>query len=815
MSFYLVNAMPARAREMEDAQRKAMFARMRSGGGGGGGGGKSKGSTSGGTTAPSPSSTNVRPAPANQSVLAAAVSGFMEGLRGGASIAANTLSFGLSDKLGITQSSQYQGPEYSFSRAAATVSRESLLAAAGIGVASKLGAAWKGTSLARTAAGKHAGAIATVAGFGSQSVIDDYRMANPTINPYTDKALAMGSQLAGYVGSMGALKAVGQYGGALLKALPGGGGLSALGRAKQGLKMVDDRLGQAGTWINGKLNPTIAAGLKKAHAGYTKFSDFTGSSLKELGKAISAPKNLKTAQRFIDDAARMRAQASAIKSAAAGKKIQLQNIATSALNDAHKASLAGSPDAGRLYRKAADAFWAVDDAARQSAGSAARLNAVADKLITKGTALRADTISGLKKAGYVAGGFTAKEAYDQKQISKYQQQAAQAIRDGKPFSYPVDDPRGIVGTLLAGVVGTTGNPLEKQTRYGTAAYHAQVGAYRAGYDAIMDAKARGELSPAKAQQALEKLAASKPQNMAGKGLWTFAPAAAAYLNWQIGDAIKTGKRSSVERTSHAYDGDTIFTDKNPTKGVRMLDINAPELKATPKKPPEYLGDVAAARIQELIKPGQYVRVVSDSNPKAGGLDKHGRKLGVVETLPKPFDNLLRIPYVGKVIPAVDVNKKLIKEGLVDIHYRDLSGRTDKSDAYDAARAVAQARGTGIWSPEGRAALPWVGTEKTTDQRRADAFKRSTGRDLPEERIGPVSQALGLGLMTTGNSGIFGAMPRSGTALAQTYNAVLAALGTVQYNEQARRASKRRAKRPTGIKTDYDRRVEEAMSAIRN
>jgi len=210
-----------------------------------------------------------------------------------------------------------------------------------------------------------------------------------------------------------------------------------------------------------------------------------------------------------------------------------------------------------------------------------------------------------------------------------------------------------------------------------------------------------------------------------------------------------------------------------------------------------------------------VRVVSDSNPKAGGLDKHGRKLGVVETLPIPFDQLLRIPYLGKVIPAVDVNKKLIKEGLVDIHYRDLSGRTDRAEAYDQARAVARARGEGIWSAEARKALPWVGTEKTSAERRAEAFRRSTGRTLPEEQVGPWTQALGLGLMTTGNAGVFGAMPKSGSGLAQTYNAVLAALGAVQYNEQARRAAKRKAKRPSGIKTDYDRRVEEALRSMSN
>jgi len=798
--------------DSDDRQRRAMFARMRGGGGGSGGSrGTSGTQKAAATTSPAPK--RYEPGEKIPSFFEAAASGFLEGLTGGLSVTANTLTFGGTDALGLTDSSKYQDSDYDFSRTSATVGRESLLAAGGIGLASKLGAAWKGTALARSAAGKHAGAIASVAGFGSQSAIDDYRTANPTINPYADKALAMASQLAGYIGSMGVLKSAHQYGGALLNAIPTGSGISALGRAKNLLAGFDSGLGKAGTWINGKLNPTVAAGLKKAHAGYSKFADFTGSSLKELGKAISAPNNLAKAKRFSMDADAMRVQAKSIASLAKTKKTDLQNIATTALNDAHKASLTGSPDASRLYRKAADAFWAVDDAARQSAGSVKRLIAVADKLTTKSAALKADTITGIKKAAYVATGLTAKETYDQKQISKYQAQAAQAIKDGKSFTYPIDDPRGIVGTVLAGLVGTTGNPIEKQTRFGSAAYHAQVGAYRAGYEAIMDAQTRGEISPVKAQKALEKLAASKPANMAGKGLWTFAPAAAAYLNWQISDTIKTGKRSSIERNLDTHDADTIKTNKN---NVRFLDINAPEIVGSRGiTESEYLGDAAAARAKELIKPGQYVRLVSDSNPKAGGLDKHGRKLGVVETLPKPFDHLLRIPYLGKVIPAVDVNKKLIKEGLVDIHYRDLSGRTDRSDDYDKARAIAQARGTGIWSAEGREKLPWVGTEKTTDQRRAEAFKRGTGRDLPEEQIGAISQALGLGLMTTGNSSIFGAMPKSGTALAQTYNALLAALGTAQYNEQARRAYQRRAKKPSGIKTDYDRRVEAAMAALRN
>ncbi len=52
-----------------------------------------------------------------------------EGLQGGSSIVANTMTFGATDKLGVTQSDQYQGRAYDASRFAATVSREALLTA--------------------------------------------------------------------------------------------------------------------------------------------------------------------------------------------------------------------------------------------------------------------------------------------------------------------------------------------------------------------------------------------------------------------------------------------------------------------------------------------------------------------------------------------------------------------------------------------------------------------------------------------------------------------------------------------------------------
>jgi RHS repeat-associated protein len=104
-----------------------------------------------------------------QSVLAAAVSGFFEGLQGGASIATNTYSFGLSDKLGLTNSGQYQGREYDAARFTATVSREAVLAALTGGASAARGGACMLQNMGRLAplvqaiqASKHGPKIASL-----------------------------------------------------------------------------------------------------------------------------------------------------------------------------------------------------------------------------------------------------------------------------------------------------------------------------------------------------------------------------------------------------------------------------------------------------------------------------------------------------------------------------------------------------------------------------------------------------------------------------------------------------------------------------
>ena len=311
--------------------------------------------------------------------------------------------------------------------------------------------------------------------------------------------------------------------------------------------------------------------------------------------------------------------------------------------------------------------------------------------------------------------------------------------------------------------------------------------------------------------------------MAGKGLWQVAPAAAAFVNWKAGDALAAAKRSTIDvRPAGSYaDADTLNVGSGT---IRMSDMNAPEVahgagaNQIERRTGEYLGEEAAARIRQLVREGQYVRLVEDSNPKAGGTDKYGRQVRTVETLPKPFDQLLRVPYLGKVIPARDVNKTLIREGLADIHYRELSGRTDRAEAYDAAREAARAEGRGIWSQEAQRAYedyakanpsfkPWVGTEKTVAERQSAEYLKKTGRARPDAEWADLASAGGLGLMATGNSGLFGMLPKSGAIAAQTWNAALAALGALEYNERARRTIPRTTRQIRSVKTDYAREMD--------
>jgi endonuclease YncB( thermonuclease family) len=263
--------------------------------------------------------------------------------------------------------------------------------------------------------------------------------------------------------------------------------------------------------------------------------------------------------------------------------------------------------------------------------------------------------------------------------------------------------------------------------------------------------------------------------------------------------------------------DGKMTTIDPRGKIRSLDINTPELPQPwrGKPDPEYLGPEAAARLQSLAKPGQLSRIVKDSNAKAATVDKHGRQLAYPETLPRPFDQLYRLPYLGRAIAGIDLNKKMIREGYGDIAYRHLSGRTDRARAYDDAREKARAEGLGIWSPEGRAKLDWVGSEKTVQERSDEWFEKQTGHPRPDSRWDKYMTPGSIGLMAAGNVGIFRDLVKSGPGVAQLWNLGVAVGGALDYNERAARTAPKNAYQPRGIRTRYQQDVEALLESLRS
>lgn len=897
-----------------DEQRKAFFAKLNGGGGGSGGTGGRNGQRSTSSTAPDDiepivekpakvrkissgrsrsGSTTYKPTqqpasppklikPTLYQKLKAAQDGFIDGLKGGVETVWNTLSFGAYENLkkATTGHGIYSFGGQEASETAAKVGREALLQAAGIGVLGKLGAAYRATTtgmkLSTGASGVITPAAAAGLGFSASSKIDAYREDNPTLNPYADKALAMASTLASYVGGIGATKlAIGGTVAAFRK-IPAGKALSLADRISSLAERADDRLATAGGYLKKSLESlpggaTISKALGALHKAYSGFSGFTGSTLTDLnaipGGVSRARANLAKAARVAaqgaDEAAYLRAEASkaataasraaaaskamddklaaltkgsrispelrgdllktadaldkAAKTAKTGMKstaLQIRAIGyrqsayTGTVNDIVKDSLVKSSAAqqdraAQKFKEAVSLHKGANQAVEESSRKAA---AIASKA-------KSELYTALSKAAFVAAGIGAKEGYDQAKISGYQKQAEEAANLGQKFTLPTDKPRSTAGTLAAFAIGTTGNPVEKQFRAGIDRYHASQGLYRAQYFAIEDAVKSGRMSESEGEA--EKAKLFKPFQQEGKGLWSFAPASTVLASWKIGDMLDKARRSTVSKTTDVHDADTITTEAHP-ETIRFHDINAPEIDNPSRGTyAEYLGVEAADRMKELIKPGQYVRVVRDSYSKDSGhgpgKDKYGRTLARVETLPAPFDKLLTVPGVGKIIPAKDIGKKLVREGLADIHYRGLSGRTDTMQQYDKVRAAAQAAGEGIWSPKGRANLDWVGKEKTADEIIAKKFKDRTGKEMPPEKVGPVAQLLELGLLTTGNSGIGRSMKRTGDLIIQAYNAIVAGAGALEYNERASRTTPVKLGRNKSIRTEYDEATDRALS----
>jgi hypothetical protein len=314
-------------------------------------------------------------------------------------------------------------------------------------------------------------------------------------------------------------------------------------------------------------------------------------------------------------------QADDIERAAIEISDEMKDKAGRTLGKSHKGALAEWDSASRMYAEGAAKHAEARAGLAGSQRSAAQLRADAAKFTEQAAALRQEATSSAIKAALVAAGFGVKEAHEETTIDRYQRAMEEAWAQGEDYVLDPAQPRGPLATVGAALVGTLGNPVEKQTRYGQDTYAASVAAYRARYDAIGRAERTGEMSPGEAEAERLKLADTKPLNMAGKGAWTFAPASAAFLSWQAGN-VKDYFNHEVEvgTVQRVLDGDTI--ELAGGKLVRMLGVDTPE-SIHPDKPVEYLGPEASA-FQKKNLTGKTVRLVQSPGRGRGQVRPRSR-----------------------------------------------------------------------------------------------------------------------------------------------------------------------------------------------
>ena len=735
------------------------------------------------------------------------LSGAWEGTKEGATLVADDYTLGLIDPLheAAENLKSKGGWDIAFADKLGGLSSGLMHAAIGGAALNALGRAYGATKFSATVAGRLLIPGLAIGGFAGQSAIEDYRAANPTMSPTKHALLARAAQASGYIGSIALLSTALAYGKMLgrfikphtilnLKKAVAQKPLHSLSSyIRVGLRKSDRIIGALGRAIKDGASKTSTAilgksvggalntGANKLLAGWSKLADFTGSTFKELAAVPRALKSLKSAR-------------------------------------------AMTAESGMLSRKATGLLLRTFNTARPNI----HIQDIASKMMLKSAELgqragilRAEALGSLKKAAYVALGIAGIETRDALKIRAKAESIKEDIRAGRETPAPMDEERGPIGTAFAATVGSSGNPVERLFRPGLAAHHARLAAYKAGYEEINRVAKEDNWPAARREAALLEHSKSMPADMQGKALWQFAPAATTFINWKVGDLVRKAKLSTVAKVTRVVDGDTIIVDHlfpgqpEETRGeIRFQGIDTPET-VHPNKPIQYMGPEASKYTKEKLKGAPYVRIVADSHPKAYGVDKYGRMMGVVETLPRPFDKLLTIPRVGKYIPAMDLNEKLLRLGLADTAYRGLSGRTDRDAAYDAAREAAvrdAARGKtpSIFDAVGRELLPQqqyaLLSEKTYEQKADERFKELTGRDRPPERWGKFAQPAGVGLMASGNTGLWGQMPISGNTLVTLYNAALAVSGAFEYNERARRAIPYNLSTPTYL-SDYRRDME--------
>lgn len=642
----------------------------------------------------------------------------------------------------------------------------------------------------------------------SSGAVEKYRKANPDLSPEAQHYLGAVSTYLGYASAISGLMSFKR-------------GVQEITPEKvaKGVGWLPKKMGELLGWTGEKISSWTPDKIKAVVAPIGKISgriaDITGATMTDVA---NLGRNMSTLKR----AGEIQKQATAIEAIAGHLSSQQKARALSYLDEAYKRSSTGKSGAAALYQAARDAFHAAEKGSRTSKFAADKMRALGDRL-------EADARSGIHKAAFATAGTIAYETSQEHKINTKREAMRKVFDENDVWTEPAEPPMSMGRMIAAAVAGVHGNMAEKPiSRYGNVDHVASSAAWRAKHDMITSALNDGVITKEEAQKSYKALQDEEPFAMGGKAPWLTAPASAAAIVWKVGDQIDKARRSTTDRrpVGSYIDGDTIYGRdgveyRTPGNSPEVAHAQSNDPNHPERRTGEYLGPESAAFADKLIGEDRTYRVVEDSNPEAGGLDKYGRKVRSVETLPKPFDRMLEWPLVGRYIPASDFSTRMIRAGMADIDYRELTKyKGDNLKQHDEARLAAIADGIGIWSKPALDAYaeyartnanfkPWVGTEDTMYDRKVKREAKK-GFDIPKEPASDWGTWAGLGLMTSGQSGLFGAMGEGpGSAAAWPWNAGVSIAGLYDHTQKAIRspAPRKYSKQP-GVPSALDRRVAE-------
>jgi hypothetical protein len=501
--------------QMEDDQRKAAFAHMHGGGGGGwGGGGGSSGYSSGGSgnqvarvTSPSPSSKTTGDSIRDQWEKREAERRAQQS--GWENIAEDIRDFfgGFNDPLSVE--------DYSTLAAAMP----------GIGIAVPAGGKVVGAAgkLSPAMSNMLKSVLTALASGGAAYGIDKYRDLNPTIDPRVDHYLALGEDAAKTIAALAGISAAKRG----IAKIPG------IDKVGNFFGSVGDKMKALQDAALNKLPGAVRTPLSWLGKAYDTVAGFTGSEIKAIPEALSAPSRL----RYAKDLAERSAQYSSREAQALGEVDSFKIIGAASRDNPTKA-----------------AKYLAEVPLREAEAKA--LGEKAAKLATKSTQEKSKALMDLARAGYVVGGIAAIEGVEQGRKENYRKAMEKNFSEGKPYILEPDADLTDTSLKKAAMftVGTLGNPVEKQTRDYVGGKWTKDLAERAyqeyQYDRIETARKAGTISDATADRMQIERAKEKPFNMSGKALYSFTPAVAGFTKFaatQMGKAVKYQDASEISK----------------------------------------------------------------------------------------------------------------------------------------------------------------------------------------------------------------------------------------------------------------------------